>query len=127
VRDETGRGRLRWKLRVTDERCDGILVLTPVGRLSHTTAKDLAVALKAAATREPGGLVLDFGQVDYISSAGLLTIEAAASELGQSQGALVLCSMLDAVRIAFELAGLLPRFTIEPSRQTAIARVKSLR
>jgi len=59
------------------------------------------------------GLVIDIEEVDYVSSAGLLALDAARRRLAASQGRLVLRGMGDAVRIAFDLAGLAERFSIE--------------
>ena len=121
---QAGQYRLLWSLRITEERCDGVLVLSPAGRLSHSSAGALDAALTAAIEREKGGLVIDLGKVDYASSAGLLMI-AAAARLAHARGVLVLCALTEPVRIALDLAGLLPHVAIEPSRERAIARIAS--
>ena len=122
---QTGGARLRWPLRIATERRGGVLVLVASGRLSHTSAGSLTSALDAAIGRESGGLVLDVGQVDYISSAGIVALDDAAGRLAQNGCALVLCGVGEPVRIALDLAGMLPRLVIELSRDDAVARVRS--
>jgi anti-anti-sigma factor len=61
--------------------------------------------------------------VDYISSAGLLALEAVSGRVQQADGELVLCGLIEPVRLAFDLAGLLPHFAVEPSRELALTRL----
>ena len=115
--------RLRWPLLLATERCAGVLVVVAAGRLSHQSAAVLGTALEAAISGEPGGLVLDLGQVDYMSSAGLEIIDKAAQRLKRAKGLLVLCGLQEPVQVALELAGLDASIAIEPSRERAAARI----
>ena len=99
------------------------MVLEVAGRLGHASADRLTAALAAAIEPRPRGLILDLEQVDYISSAGLLAIDLAGQQLAAAGGALVLCALPEPLRIAFELAGLVTRYPVEPSRELAIARL----
>ena len=110
-----------WYLEVNQEGTLGVSVLTVTGRVSHRTAADLAEALESA-TSHDGGVVLDLSGVDYISSAGLRAIEAAASRMRRRGRAPVVCGVRDAVSVAFDLAGLTSAVTIEESREQAIQR-----
>lgn len=123
--DQAGPGRLRWPLRLTTERRDGVLVVVASGRLSHRSAGALKAALDAAIDRDPGGLVLDCGLVDYVSSASLTVIEDASSRLAERGAMLVLCGVCSPVRIALELSGLLPGLPIEPASHAAVERVRA--
>jgi stage II sporulation protein AA (anti-sigma F factor antagonist) len=67
--------------------------------------------------------VIDLTGVDYVSSAGLRALEAAAALCAQRHGALALCGVTDPVRVALDLGGLLPDFPTERSRDEAIVRV----
>ena len=102
-----------------------MLVLAAAGRLGHASADALKAALELAIGRDDRGMVLDFAQVDYVSSAGLTAIDAAAARLAEVRGILVLCAVTEPVRIALDLAGLLPRLVIEPSLDRAVARIRS--
>jgi hypothetical protein len=54
----------------------------------------------------------------------LEALEAAAVRCARDRCALVLCSLIEPVRIAFDLAGLLPDVPIEPSRDDAVAKAR---
>jgi anti-anti-sigma regulatory factor len=66
--------------------------------------------------------VIDLGGVDYISSAGLKALAAAANLCAHAHGGLALCGLGEPVRIALDLGGMLADFPVEPSRDRAIAR-----
>ena len=110
---------------IHQERRDRVLVVAPAGRLDTTSAEALEQAL--AATLDGGELlvVVDFQGVSYISSVGLRALLVAARRMRERRGTLVLCAMADAVRQVFELAGFLPLFTVEPTRDLAVARCQS--
>jgi len=61
--------------------------------------------------------------VEYISSAGLRVLLMLAKKLQGTGGRLVLCAMPESVRLVFELAGFLPIFEIEDTRQAAVSRL----
>ena len=124
---ESARPRLRWPLRVTEELYDGVLIVVVAGRLSHASAGALNTALEQAIDRGHQELVIDFAHVDYVSSAGLMAIERAATHLAHIDGLLVLCCVAEPVRLALDLAGLLAHMPIDPSREHAAARVTARR
>jgi anti-anti-sigma factor len=115
---------LKWPLRIVEERLDGVLVLAPAGRLGAASAVSFAAAVAAAVGRGDARLVIDLAAVDYVSSAGLNALASAARLCAQSRGALVLCGLVDPVRIALDLGGLIPDLRIEPSRDQAVVRVR---
>lgn len=114
---------LKWPLRVAQERRDGVLVLVLTGRLGAASAARFDAAVADAVDRGDARLVLDLEGVDYVSSAGLNALAAAADLCARARGALAVCALTDPVRIALDLGGLLPDLAIEPSREQAIVRV----
>jgi anti-anti-sigma factor len=114
---------LRWPLRINEERRDGALVLALAGRLGAASARYLDVAVTAAVGRGDARLVIDLGGVDYVSSAGLRALAAAASLCAQARGGLALCGLGESVRIALDLGGMLADFPVESSRDRAVARL----
>lgn len=60
-------------------------------------------------------LVMDFADLDYISSAGLRVILKAAKNLKKTEGELVLCAMQDYVKEVFEISGFDTFLQIAPS------------
>ena len=108
---------------IREDRAEGVLVVAPVGRIDSNTSDALE---KAVLGRLAGGekrLVIDLQGVEYISSAGLRVLILVANKLRPLGGQLVLCSLGKSVREVFELAGLTALFTIEASRELALARL----
>jgi anti-anti-sigma factor len=98
------------------------VIFAPKGRLGTLSSGELIEALVAAIRAGEHRLVLDLEGMDYVSSAGLLAIDAVLGRLHQAGGVLVLCNLAEPVRLACELADLLPHFDVETSRDLAIAR-----
>jgi len=108
---------------ISQEQLNGVVVVTPRGRIDSTTSGALeAHLLNLSKTQQPR-IVVDFMNVDYISSAGLRVMLTLAKRVRDARGALALCSLGETVRQVFELAGFLPLFTIEGSRDVAVRAV----
>jgi anti-anti-sigma factor len=114
---------LKWPLHIVEERHDGVLVLALAGRLGAASVVRFDAAVAEAVGKGDARLVIDLAGVDYVSSAGLNALAAAAGFCVRARGALALCGLADPVRIAWDLGGLLPDLPIEPSRDQAIIRV----
>ena len=76
------------------------------GRVGFGSAATLVTAVADAVARGDRNLVLDLTAVDYVSSAGLNALEAAADRCAQADGSLVLRAVTEPVRLALELGGL---------------------
>jgi stage II sporulation protein AA (anti-sigma F factor antagonist) len=101
---------------------DGSLVVAPAGRIDSTTSEALERALADALDGGARRMVVDFADVGYISSVGLRVLLVVAKRIRTDRGTLVLCSLGDSVRQVFDLAGFLPLFTVEPTRELAVKR-----
>lgn len=87
------------------------LTVALVGRLDTTTAPQLEAALKESL---PGveHLVLDFAQLDYLSSAGLRVL-LAAQKIMNKQGDMVVRNVNETIAEVFEMTGFSDILTIE--------------
>jgi len=71
--------------------------------------------------------VLDLGGVDYACSAALVALSAfldrrrSLDRREEQDGGVVVCGLGDALRLTFDLAGLLSRLTVAPTRAAALA------
>ena len=86
------------------------LTLTIVGRLDTTTAPILEQEVK-----ELGGvtkLVLDFANLEYISSAGLRILLGAQKTMNK-QGEMIIKNVNDTISEVFEVTGFVDILTIE--------------
>ena len=116
---------LRWPLRVTVSRTEGVTVLTLRGRVPQESAAQLSGAIGDALAAGDRRLVVDFEGVDYISSAGLSALEAAAVRVREASGALILSGIDGPVRTTFQLAAVIDRFAIEASSDDAVRRLSA--
>jgi stage II sporulation protein AA (anti-sigma F factor antagonist) len=82
-----------------------IMVVSVFGRLDAVTSPEFEKELTGLIAGGERLLVLDFGELDYISSAGLRTILAATKKLKQNQGKLVLAALKSVVKEVFEISG----------------------
>lgn len=105
-----------------DEKLGDVWVVAPEGRVDSVTSPSLEGAISGALAAGERRVVVDFGGVEYISSAGLRVLLAAAKRLRDAGGRLVLCRLNEPVRQVFDLAGFVPLFAIEASRNDAVAR-----
>jgi anti-sigma B factor antagonist/stage II sporulation protein AA (anti-sigma F factor antagonist) len=99
------------------------LVISLKGRLDVVTSpvfeKDLT-DLMAGGERF---LVLDLGDMDYISSAGLRSILVVVKRLKEKQGKLLLASLKSVVREVFEISGFSTIIPIFESVDSALSSV----
>lgn len=87
------------------------LTLALEGRLDTTTAPQLEAEVKGALTGVTE-LVMDFSQLEYLSSAGLRVI-LAAQKLMNRQGTLVIRHVNETIMEVFEVTGFSDILTIE--------------
>jgi anti-anti-sigma factor len=104
---------------------DGITVLAPSGRIDTTTSTRVEECVRRTVDEGARDLVIDFSDVEYISSAGLRVLLVLAKRMRDLQGRLVLCSLPESVRQVFRLAGFTPLFRIEASQEAALATLAS--
>ena len=90
-------------MNINIERENGKALMKIEGRLDTTTAPELEKAINDEGS-ELKGLVLDFGGVDYISSAGLRVLLTARKKMN-AQGYMELRNVSEAVMDVFEMTG----------------------
>lgn len=100
---------------------DGVHIIAPAGRIDTTTSGSVEDVFRRVVDEGARDVVVDFGAVDYISSAGLRVFLVLAKRMKDEKGRLVLCALPQPVRQVFHLAGFMPLFKVEPSREAALA------
>lgn len=102
-------------MEVTEKRQNGVIILVPKGRLDSTTSDDFEKRLLGLVGSGETSLVIDFKDLDYISSAGLRVLLKAAKELKKKNGQMAFCAVKDYIREIFELSGFVSFFPIHPT------------
>ena len=74
--------------------------------------------LASGATR----ILLDFTQLDFISSAGLRTLLLAGKKLKKQGGELCLCSLNETVKDVFDISGFSALFKVYADRDEATSQ-----
>ena len=82
-----------------------VKVVSLQGRLDTNNSPGVREALDKAVDDGARKLLLDFGGVDFVSSAGLRVLLAMAKRLKGIEGGLRVCSLNDTVSEVFEISG----------------------
>ena len=94
----------------------------PVGRIDHRSAPAFEAALEplvAAVVEARGALVLDFSEVDYISSVGLRVLMLLGRRMREGQAKVVLAAMQSVVAEIFSIARFDKVLPIAPTVEAA--------
>ncbi|HQN18865.1 MAG TPA: STAS domain-containing protein [Syntrophobacteraceae bacterium] len=108
-------------MEVAQTQKEGIVILGLKGRLDSNTSDDFEKKLLGLILSGETRLVLDFKDLDYISSAGLRVLLKAAKELKRNNGRLAFCSLKDYIREIFELSGFVTFFPIHSTLEESLA------
>ena len=103
---------------------DKVTIVSVKGRLDAITSPDFSVRLTELIEKGDNSFIIDFKELDYISSAGLRSILAAAKSLKEKNGGLVLCALKDVVNEVFEVSGFNAIIPIKDSLETALSDFK---
>lgn len=99
----------------------GIEIVRPAGRIDSSNAGVFERAVGEVLDQGCRRLVLDFSQIEYISSAGLRSTLITGKRMRAiAGGRLVLCSLAPQVGEIFEISGFLAIFTICASLEAAL-------
>ena len=87
------------------ERRDGdILVLSPAGRIDNDTSPAFQTKLLGALTAAGALVLVDFSDVEYISSAGLRALMMGSKQSKASKGRLAVAALGPVVKEIFEIS-----------------------
>lgn len=92
-------------LEVDEIKTNGIITFKLKGRLDSNTSNNFEERLLNLIQGGENKIILDFENLEYISSAGLRVLLKAARELKGGEGKLILCSLKDYIREVFDLSG----------------------
>jgi len=110
-------------MEIIQEIQSGIEIFRVKGRLDSNTAALLEERLNKSLENGTARMVMDFQDLDYISSAGIRVILKTVKSLKRTNGNIVLCSLQDYVQEVFQIAGFDTYLTIEQNMELAIGVV----
>jgi anti-anti-sigma factor len=104
---------------------DRISIVRPQGRLDSASSPQFERDLLSDIDTGIRKLLIDFSELQYISSAGLRTILLAAKRMKASGGRLVLCSLSPQIAEVFDISGFSSILDIQPSHDVAMAQLSA--
>jgi anti-anti-sigma factor len=108
-------------MEIKNRRLDASQVVSISGRLDAVTAPTLDTHCKKLIEQGERELILDFKDLEYLSSAGLRSILSVAKAIGTVGGKVALANAHGVVREVFEISGFLGMFRIIDSLDTSAA------
>ncbi|MHC4079781.1 MAG: STAS domain-containing protein [Planctomycetota bacterium] len=91
------------------------------GKLDTNTTPEAETALNLAIEQGASKILIDFKDLDFVSSAGLRILLATAKKLGAQGGALRVCSLNETVRDIFDISGFSTLLRVFDDEQEALA------
>ena len=104
----------------TNDRMGDYYVVSIAGRLDATTSVELDKQCDLWLSQGEHDIVLDMGNLEYISSAGLRSILASAKKLKKKGGDLHLCGLVGLVADVMKMSGFAAIFKIFETREQVI-------
>lgn len=107
-------------LELSTEKDGETTVVIPTGRIDGSTASPFQETLLKLIEEGQGSLVVDFENIEYISSAGLRVLLLVAKKLQSGGRKIVLCAMRDHIAEVFKISGFSEILAIHATRQEAV-------
>ena len=92
-------------MEIVEESKDDVSIFSLKGRLDSNTSAKLESRIAQALESGFKNMIINFENLEYISSAGLRVILKTTKDLRRKDGKILLCSMQDYVKEVFEIAG----------------------
>lgn len=108
-------------MQINYEREKGALIAKVEGRIDGSNAREFENTLKDAINDDDQSVILDFGELSYISSAGLRAVLLIAKGLRQREAKFALCALSDSIQEVFEISGFDQIISIHATRAEALA------
>lgn len=107
-------------MEIREENAEGATVLVPIARVDSATAKAFEAKVLQVVNAGAPKIVIDFSELDYISSAGLRVVLVGA-KMTRAPRKFALCGMKPHIREVFDVSGFAKILAIHPDRAAALA------
>ena len=113
-------------MEIVSDRTDNILTISLAGRLDAFEASQLDEAVKKLVADDDFFVVIDMGNVPYLSSGGIRTLFATEKMLKRRDGGVHLCNVNEYPLKVLEMAGFDQIFPIHSTKEQAFKRCVAL-
>jgi len=111
-------------MKITTEKTSEVLVIHPEGRLDTMTAGEFEKEVTPLIRQSGLNVLIDFGKLDYISSAGLRSILILAKEMKKKENNFALCCLNETIMEVFRISGFDTIITIYPTLENGLSFLK---
>lgn len=108
-------------MEIVEEVVGDTRVVVVSGRLDGAASTGFADRVGELASQANPKLLLDFGGVGFVTSAGLRAVLQIVKRVKANGGVFALCSVQEPVREVLDISGFTAMFSIHPTRSDAIA------
>ena len=108
-------------MEILDERIGDTFVVTAKGRLDSGASAVFAEKVGALITSANPKLLIDFAEVDFVTSAGLRAVLVLVKKVKAAGGSFALCAVQEPVREVLHITGFTDMLRIHTARAEAIA------
>jgi anti-sigma B factor antagonist len=108
-------------MEVSEEVIGSTCVVVVSGRPDGATSAAFAERVGALTAGENPRLLLDFGGIEFVTSAGLRAVSQVVKRIKASGGLRAMCNVQDPVREVLDIRGCASMFSIHRERPAAIA------
>jgi anti-anti-sigma factor len=110
---------------IQKERVGDVHVVTADGRLDGIYSSAFANQVGELITGTNPKILIDFTNIDFVTSAGLRAVLLLMRKAKASGGAFALCGVNDQVREVLDVSGFAEMFSIHPGRAEGIAALNA--
>jgi len=111
-------------MKITTEKAAEALVIHPEGRLDTMTTGQFENEVTPLIQQSGQNVLIDFGKLDYISSAGLRSILILAKELKKKERGFALCCLNETIKEVFRISGFDTIISIYPTIEEGLSFLK---
>ncbi len=108
-------------LDVEFERRDGVLIVSASGRLESANAADFYTTVRGEIDAGDRAVIMDFGALKFLGSAGLRAVFMTASDLEKRDAGIAVCSPPKPIAKVIRLSGMEQLIPVYPSQGDALA------
>lgn len=107
-------------MEITKRKEKDIMIISVKGRMDAVTAPSFEEDVTDLISKGEKAFIINFSKLEYISSAGLRSILAAAKQLKEKQGKLLFAELVGPVHEVFKIAGFYSIFQAYDTEEAAI-------
>lgn len=109
---------------ISEQRKGNVLFLTLVGRLDAITSPDFEKDVISRVDSGDRNLVLDFNQIQYLSSGGMRSLLSISKKVDEASGKMVICNISNPILDLLKLAGFDYILSLTKTTEDALKKFK---